>query len=67
MEDRNINNNPTGKPYCCVTGCNADAEFEIVPEQQVGEYTHACRAHVGELLCDGPVGRWEVRRLEGDS
>lgn len=39
------------KNHCCKIDCDAPAEFEIVGESgHPDDSTHACEAHVGELL-----------------
>lgn len=49
----------TNKPYCCKIGCEEDAIFLVLTERDGGRQagpdpyaddTHACEAHVGELL-----------------
>ena len=42
------------KPWCCVIGCEADAEWDIYGETySLDDYTQACTEHVGEMLLDG--------------
>lgn len=40
--------------FCCVIGCNADAEWEIWDGESpyFDHFTHACTDHVGALLSD---------------
>lgn len=45
------------RPYCCKVGCGADAEWTIWSGSRDVDYTHACTAHVGELLTDVPEHR----------
>lgn len=46
---RNINNNPTGRPYCCQIDCNNDATLEIRFSNELEDYTHSCDYHTTEL------------------
>ena len=70
MMDRNINNNPSGKPFCCVIGCNEDATLNI---QNLTDFpTQSCGAHVLEFLetggyvspIDAPIAEREKRLVE---
>lgn len=54
---------PRGKPFCCVIGCDADAEYQVRTERRDGgiagpdiyaDDTEACAAHVGEMLGHQP-------------
>lgn len=59
--------------HCCMIDCPAVAEFAICDEADRTDTaeTHACRAHVGDLLGHGegvPAGapdRWRVESLDG--
>lgn len=46
---------PKDFAYCCMIGCHRPAEWQI--ESAGSLHTHACTAHVGELLTDGPEHR----------
>ncbi len=49
--ERNINNNPTGKPYCCKIGCNRDAQYRIRNVNGHWEdISDSCHLHIGDLL-----------------
>lgn len=41
-----------GKPYCCLTGCEKDAEWRVHTEHPTDPYdgTDACSEHLGLLL-----------------
>lgn len=59
------------KPHCCEHDCAKDAEFAIYGTSGHPEdCTHACRAHVGDMLgsIEGatPNRRWEVILIEDD-
>lgn len=47
--DRNINNNPTGKPYCCIPGCNKDATKQIIYSGGIDDNSQSCDEHVEAL------------------
>jgi hypothetical protein len=40
------------EPHCCLVGCDADADVEIRHGPKADDYTHACTAHIGDLLTD---------------
>lgn len=40
------------KPHCCLVGCDAEADVEIRHGPKADDYTHACIAHIGDLLTD---------------
>ena len=47
---RTIDNNPTGKPFCCFIGCNNDATLNITFAPYDGDSnTQSCHRHVMEL------------------
>jgi len=43
---RSINNNPTGKPFCCDINCNNDATWEIRFSNELEDYTQSCDCHL---------------------
>lgn len=54
------------KPECCVVECEKVAEWEIRTGQGPDDYTHACTAHVGDLLTDAEEHRvYPVSEEEG--
>lgn len=57
MNDRNIHNNPSGKPYCCNPSCNRDAlwrvkwaPFFIGEQEQFENITDSCHEHLLETI-----------------
>lgn len=54
-------NQPTDrKAWCCYCDeagkqCGADAAYEVMDEKHPYDGTHACLAHVGELMTDAAI------------
>lgn len=49
---RSINNNPTGKPFCCDINCNNDATWEIRFSNELEDYTQSCDCHLISSIGD---------------
>lgn len=43
-----------GEPYCCKIGCDQKADYEIRHGERIDDYTHACLAHIPDLMTDAP-------------
>jgi Predicted transcriptional regulators len=51
-EMRSINNNPTGKPFCCHNECNKDAAWEIRFSSGLEDYIQCCDDHLIYMIGD---------------
>jgi len=47
---RSINNNPSGRNFCCEPNCDNDATFEIRFSNSLEDYTHSCNSHLSDLI-----------------